>query len=203
MTKFLLIRHASTDALGKNLSGRKPAVPLNDKGIEQATALATMLANSKVSAIYTSPLERAAKTAEHIAETLKLPVQIEEGLQELDFGDWTDKSFDELSNDQRFLRFNTFRSGTRIPGGEMMLEAQTRILQAMQRLAEKHPKETIALVSHSDLIKAALAYYIGIPLDMMQRLEISPASISVLDLYPDFASLQLLNFTGYANMEHL
>ena len=196
MTKFLLIRHATTNAVGKSLSGRKPAVHLNDQGISQANDLAASLASSKLSAVYTSPLERAMQTAAPIAERLRLTPQIEEGLQELDFGDWTDKSFDVLASDQQFSRFNTFRSGTRIPGGEMMLEAQTRIVRTMQALSKKHAEETIALVSHSDLIKAALSYYAGIPLDMMQRLEISPASLSILDLYPDFASLQMLNFTG-------
>lgn len=196
MTKFLLIRHATTSAVGKRLSGRKPAVHLNDHGLSQVSAIAASLVNSKISAIYTSPLERAIQTAAPIAQRLELTPQIEKDLQEIDFGDWTDKSFDALATDQHFSRFNAFRSGTRIPGGEMMLEAQIRIVRVMQALSTKHPEATVALVSHSDIIKAALAYYAGIPLDMMQRLEISPASVSVLDLYTDFASLQLLNFTG-------
>lgn len=196
MTKFLLIRHATTDAVGKRLSGRHQHVHLNEHGKSQAQALAVQLKHLKIDAIYTSPLERALETAQPIATIHGLKCKINNHFQELDFGLWTNKSFDELAQDETFGRFNSFRSGTRIPGGEMMQEAQCRIVQGMEELATKHPGKLVAIVSHSDMIKAAIAYYTGIHLDFMQRLEISPASFSLLHVYPDFASLQMLNHTG-------
>ena len=196
MTKFLLIRHATTDAVGKYLSGRHSGVHLNTEGKTQAEELAKRLTNLKLAAIYSSPLERALQTAAPIAALHNLNCQVNDHFQELDFGQWTNKAFSELQGDADFKRFNTFRSGTRIPGGEMMLEAQSRIVRGLQQLAVDHPGATVAVVSHSDMIKAAIAFYTGVPIDLMQRLEISPASISILDVYTDFASLQLLNHTG-------
>lgn len=196
MTKFLLIRHATTDALGKSLSGRHPGIKLNQQGKLEAAALANRLSALKISAIYSSPLERAIQTATPIAGLHNLICNVTNDFQELDFGSWTNKPFSELGNDEVFKRFNVFRSGTRIPGGEMMQEAQCRIVRGLEKLTKDHPGETVAVVSHSDMIKVAVACYTGMHLDLMQRLEISPASVSIIDVYSDFASLQLLNHCG-------
>lgn len=196
MTKFLLIRHATTDAVGKSLSGRMPGVHLNEGGKVQAQQLAEYLKYTNINAVYSSPLERAMETALPIASTHNLSCMMEESFLELDFGNWTDKKFDELAHDPAFRKFNTFRSGTRIPGGEMMQEAQTRMVRGLEELAFKHPGETVAVVSHSDMIKSIIAFYAGIHLDMFQRIEISPASVSILELYDDFARVLLLNYTG-------
>lgn len=195
MTKFLLIRHATTDAVGKHLSGRHPGVHLNDQGKSQAAALATQLTTFNINAIYSSPLERALETASPIAEAHQLQCMVDIDFLELDFGKWTNRSFAELDGEPAFSRFNSFRSGTRVPAGETMLEAQCRIVRGMQKLAARHSGETVAIVSHSDIIKAAITFYTGIAIDMMQRIEVSPASLSIIDLYDDFASLQLLNQT--------
>lgn len=196
MTKFLLIRHAVTDAVGKNLSGRLPGIHLNKQGKMQAAGLAARLSKFNITALYSSTMERAQETAAPLASLHQMDYKIDKHFQELDFGSWTNKSFAELENDKAFKHFNTFRSGTRTPGGEMMLEAQCRMVKGIEKLAQLHPEQTVAIVSHSDMIKAAVAFYTGIPLDLMQRLEISPASVSILDIYPDFASLQLLNHCG-------
>ena len=200
MTKFLLIRHATTDAVGKSLSGRQPGIHLNYQGNAEAAALADELTTVNINAIYSSPLDRALETAAPIAKTHQLQYIVDPDFLELDFGDWTDQPFAALTTDLTFSRFNTFRSGTRIPAGEMMLEAQCRIVRGMQKLAARHPEEVVAIISHSDMIKAAVAFYAGIPIDMMQRIEISPASLSIVDLYDDFASLQLLNKTIPLNL---
>jgi probable phosphoglycerate mutase len=173
-----------------------PGVNLNDEGHAQAQRVAASLAGLPISAIYTSPLERAQQTAEPIAKALNLQPIIEEDFLEINFGDWTNRSFQELSSDSRFQLFNSFRSNTRIPGGELMLEAQARIVRGLEKMYLQHPHETVAVVSHADLIKAAVAYFAGIHLDMFQRLEISPASVSVLEMYDETARLLMLNHTG-------
>lgn len=195
MTRFLLIRHATTDAVGQRFSGRLPGVPLNATGQNQAQQLAARLASLPVHAVYTSPLERATQTTEYLCATNGLTPVVEEAFIELDLGEWTNKTFQELHDDPQFHLFNTFRSGTRIPGGELMLEAQARIVAGLQRLAGQHPQQTVAVVSHSDLIKAAVAHYAGIPLDLFQRLEIAPASVSVLEIWAESARLVALNST--------
>lgn len=196
MTRFLLIRHAVTDSVGKSLTGRMPGVPLNEEGRRQAQSLAQRLAMLPIAAIYCSPVERARQTAELMAKVLLLSTVASDDFMELDFGEWTGANFDRLSTETSFQHFNTFRSNSRIPGGETMLEAQLRIVKGMQALCEKHEGQTVAIVSHSDMIKAAVAYYAGIPLDLFQRIEISPASVSVIELYQETARLLVINDRG-------
>jgi broad specificity phosphatase PhoE len=193
MTKILLIRHATTDAVGHSLSGRLPGIHLNAVGIAQAERLADRLRAFNISEVYSSPMERAVETAKPIVERLSRRCIIEEAFVELDFGKWTNLSFQELEGDPQFKHFNTFRSNTRIPGGEMMLEAQARMIAGLEKLAAKHPDQTVAVISHSDLIKSAIAHFAGTHLDLMQRFEISPASLSIVAVYEDTAQILLLN----------
>lgn len=196
MTRFLLIRHASTYSVGKSLSGRHPGVHLNEEGDFQTHRLCSMLSKVPIDSIYCSPLERALETATPISKLFDIPLSLAEELNEIDFGAWTNKTFEELDNDPQFKLFNTYRSNSRIPHGETMLEAQLRIVNALQNLAFRHPKQTIAIVSHADMIKSAIAFYSGIPLDLMQRIEIAPASVSILELDQDTAKICLINNTG-------
>ncbi len=196
MTKFLLIRHATTDSVGKRLSGRTPGVFLNEEGRAQAQNLAKRVASLPIKAVYSSPLERAVETARPIAEMLHLKTTISNDFLEIDFGEWTNRLFDELHKDVQFQRFNSFRSGTRITGGEAMHEAQARIITGLQKLCVQHPNEAVAVVSHSDLIKAAIAYYAGIHLDLFQRIEVSPASVTIIEMYNETPRLMLINHTG-------
>lgn len=196
MTKLLLIRHALTDAVGQRLSGRTPGVPLNMEGRAQAQKLAERLAAVPLAAIYSSPLERALQTAAPLAQRHQLEPLVSDDFLEIDFGHWTNRSFQELAGEPDFQRFNSFRSHTRIPGGELMLEAQARMVAGLGRLCAQHPGATVAVVSHADMLKAAVAHYAGIPLDLFQRLEISPASVSGLEIFAETARLLFLNDTG-------
>jgi len=196
MTKVLLIRHALTDSVGQRLSGRTPGVSLNAAGQGQALALAARLAQVPLDAIYSSPLERAQQTAAPLARQHQLEPLISNDFMEIDFGYWTNLSFTELAEQPDFQRFNNFRSHTRIPGGELMLEAQARMVAGLERLCVQYPHGTVAVVSHADMLKAAVAYYAGIPLDLFQRLDISPASVSGLEIFGDTARIFLLNDTG-------
>jgi probable phosphoglycerate mutase len=181
-TTFLLIRHASTDSIGHALTGRLPGIRLNEKGQWEAARLAERLANTAIEAIYSSPLERAMETAQAIAQRLQLPVQVHERLTEIDVGKWAGRRIESLVDDKLWARFNSLRSSTRPPRGELMLEVQTRIAAEMEELHERHPDRTIALVSHGDVIKGAVALYAGVPLDLFHRIEIWPASITVIRL---------------------
>lgn len=196
MTKFLLIRHALTDAVGKRLSGRTPGLSLNGEGQKQSRELASRLLHQSITAIYSSPLERALETAAPLAEIKGLQVRPDNDFLEIDFGSWTNLSFEELKNDITFQRFNTFRSCTRIPGGELMGEAQIRIVRGIEKLTAIHRNETVAIFSHADLIKSAIAFYAGIHLEMFHRIEISPASVSIIEIFEDTARILLVNGAG-------
>lgn len=198
MTTFLLIRHGANDTVGKSIAGRRPGIHLNDEGRAQAERLAERLAKVPLAAIYASPLERTWETAQYIARRQGQDVRRCDPILEIEYGEWTGREISHVLDEERWKHYNAFRSGTRIPQGELMLEVQARIVVEMGRLRNLHPDETIALVSHGDLIRSAVAYYVGIPLDLFHRIEISLASVSVLSLKEYGARLIRLNDTGEA-----
>ena len=196
MTTLLLIRHAAHGLLGRTLAGRMPGVHLSEEGKAQAERLAERLSHLPIDAIYSSPLERARETAEPVARRLGLRVQVSEEINELDLGDCTGSDFDQVEGDQRWRYFNSYRSGTRIPGGETMLETQVRAVAKMERLRLAHPGGTVVVVTHGDVIRALMGYYMGSPLDLFLRFEISPASLSIVKLHEYGPQVMLMNYTG-------
>lgn len=196
MTGFLLIRHAHCDPLGHAISGRTPGVHLSTQGRAQADELAGRLAQLAISAIYSSPLERTLETAAPLASRLMLSVQQEPGLIELDFGQWTGKTLDQLRGDPQWTQFNTFRSGARIPGGESTAEVLVRAVDAVERIGRAHRGRLVALVSHGDVLRTLLTYYLGMPLDLLFRLEISPASVSVVRISEHGPEVSAVNSSG-------
>ncbi len=149
-----------------------------------------------MTAVYSSPLERAIETAEPIALNAGVAVQTSEAFGEIHFGEWTGRTFEELAPLPEWQRFNTQRSTARIPGGELMLEVQTRVLSELEKLQQQHPEQTVAVVSHGDVIRAAIAHYAGIHLDLLSRFEISPASVSVVEAGEYAPRIVLLNDVG-------
>jgi probable phosphoglycerate mutase len=196
LTTILLIRHGETDAVGKWLAGWSRGVGLNEAGRRQAERLAERLSAGPVDAIYSSPLERAWETAGFLARRLGIPVRECEELREVDFGEWTGRKLEDLEQDPLWLRFTEWRAVTRAPGGETMLESQARVVRGIERMGREHPGRTVAAFSHSDIIKAALAHFAAIPIDLCRRIEISPASVTVLALDGEFPRLLRVNDTG-------
>lgn len=193
MVTLVMIRHAAHDLLGRTLVGRAPEVPLSAAGACEAEALAQRLASSAVRALYSSPRERARDTAAPIAARLGVDVEIAPELDEIEVGDWTNRSFAELDELEPWRRFNLFRSGTCCPNGESMLDVQARFVRLVERLSARHAEDRVALVSHGDVIRAALAHYLGIHLDLFQRLEIGPASVSIVRVGPYAPEVLLVN----------
>lgn len=193
----LLIRHGTTPRVGKGLTGWLPGHSLDENGRKQADHLSGRLAAVPLTAIYSSPLERAAETAAPLARRLGLEVQIREEFGEVHFGDWQGKDFGEIERDSRWSPFNSYRSFTRPPGGEMMLETQARMVRGLLNLLEAHENEIVAVFSHADAIKSALMHFLGIPLDFHTRLEILPASISVVDFFPELPLVRVVNSTDF------
>src|SRR5688572_17874091 len=163
MTIALLIRHAHTDAIGRWLPGRMRGVHLSAAGREQAARLGRSLAATPLSAIHSSPLERARETADEIARHHALPLQLHDALSEVDFGEWTGQTFDELDADPRWRLFNLQRGSAAVPEGETAPAVQRRIVRAVERLAKRHRGETFAVVSHADVLRAAVLHYTNTP----------------------------------------
>jgi broad specificity phosphatase PhoE len=200
MTIFFLIRHASCSGLGLTLWGRTANITLDLKGELQARSLAERFKEVALDAIYSSPMERALQTAEPLARNANLEVKESPALNEIDFGDWTGKTFEELSSDEVWRRFNTRRSVTTIPSGESFLEVQNRIVKELNALASRHANARVAIVTHADVIRAAIVSFCAIPVDLIERIEISPGSVSVVAL--DDESVTLLTINNTIDLAH-
>lgn len=196
MPIILLVRHGENDYVKKGrLAGRLPGVNLNEKGRAQAQAVAERLAGAPIKAVYSSPMERAQQTAEPIAKALGLETITRPGLTEVDIGEWQDQKVKGLSRLKIWRVVQNRPSLMRFPGGESFVEAQFRICQEIQELAGLHdPKDILICVSHADPIKLAAAYFIGLPLDFFQRLNVSPGSITALHLGEGSSFLLTLNY---------
>jgi broad specificity phosphatase PhoE len=182
VTLFHLIRHGEHALLGRVLAGRMPGVGLSERGRAEARWLAARLAGEQIGALYASPMQRTRETAEIIAEQLKLPVLYREDAIELDFGEWTGATFETVRGDPRWPLWSSQRSIATLPGGESMRAVQQRIVAALFDLRAVHPDEPVALVSHGDVIRAALLFALGMPLDFCSRIAVAPASISTIRL---------------------
>lgn len=196
---ILLVRHGMCDPVGRSLAGRMPGVPLNVQGRQEAERVAARLATVPIAALISSPVQRARETAAAIAARASVDVQIDDAFTEIDVGTWTGRTLQELGGDAcaaEWRRFNTFRSGTRAGGGELMLDAQVRAVTALLALREPYAGRTVVVVSHADVIKGTVAYCIGVPLDLAHRLEVAPGSVTTLALDADGARLLALNDTG-------
>jgi broad specificity phosphatase PhoE len=143
-------------------------------------ALAAYLSQDGIARVECSPLERTRETAAAIADATGAPLATTDALIEIDMGEWTGRALDSFGDDPVWRRWNDARGNARIPGGESMAEAQARIMGHVRRVAAEQDGSTIALVSHSDMIRAALACALGLPLDNLLRFDIDPASVSRL-----------------------
>lgn len=182
MARILLVRHAPTGETGKRLTGRLPGVSLDEAGRETARATADRLADVDLTAVYASPLERTWETAEIVAEPHSLSPIPEEGVLEVDYGRWSGRTLVSLSKLKAWRAVQLTPSRMLFPEGESLADAQRRAVSACERLADRHRRDTIAVVSHSDIIKAIVSHYLGQPLDLFQRIVISPASVTVVDV---------------------
>src|SRR5690242_3995266 len=188
MLTVLLIRHATCDHIGRRIAGRAPGTHLDPHGRAEAERLGRVLARNsqnglyRLAALYCGPLERARETAEILGRAIGTPVYEASGLDEMDFGEWTGRTLEELETDPSWRAFNAARGATRIPGGEHMSEAVDRAMADLGRLERLHPGATVGAVSHGDVIRGILLRGLRMELDDVHRLEIAPASVSVIEL---------------------
>jgi probable phosphomutase (TIGR03848 family) len=194
----LLVRHGVTPTTGKMLPGQAAGLHLSEKGHEQAGAAAGRIAalTKPPTAVYASPLERTRETAAPIARALGLRVRTAPGLVEVDVGDWTEKPLTRLYRTKEWPTVQRWPGGFRFPGGESFAEMSVRAMDTVLGLVAEHPGQTIVAVSHADNIKAIVAASAGMPLDLMQRLVVSPCSISAILFTAGGPVVLCVNSTG-------
>lgn len=191
MTVFHILRHGEHSLQGKIVAGRMPGIGLSGRGRAEAEAAAGRLADAGIAAIYASPLQRAQETAAIVAERLGLGVQTRDALVELDFGEWTGSTFADVRQHAAWPAWANHRSIATIPGGESMREVQRRIVETMVELRGAHPEGAVVLVSHGDVIRAGLAFALGMPIEYLTRIEIATGALSTVRI--DDSGIRVIN----------
>ena len=159
-----------------------PGYPLTDQGRSQAEGVAARLATVPIQAIYSSPLERTLETAAPLAARLGLEVQVSPAFTEIDYGEWTGMSSAELHISPEWQAYSRLRSTSPPPGGESILDIQQRTSTELERLCALHPNQAIAIFSHGDPIRAVLMHSLGMSCDLLHRIQVDPASISIIQV---------------------
>ena len=202
MTLVLLVRHGLTAPTGTMLTGWTPGIPLDDRGRCQAEALAARLRPVRLDAVVSSPLERCRQTAEAVAAQQEEPAQAvkeDERIGECRYGDWTGKPLRRLAKEPLWRVVQAHPSAVRFPGddGESMLDMQHRAVSAVRDWNSRLGRDAVyAICSHGDVIKAILADSLGMHLDMCQRIQVDPCSLSVIRYTPLRPFLLRMNDTG-------
>ena len=193
MTTFYMVRHGVTSHTGHRLSGRLDGIHLSEQGIAEAEAAAEMLAHVKFRAVYSSPIDRTLETARIIAARQGLEVEVRDGLSEVDYGTWTNRSFKAVARTKLWSQVQRWPSGARFPSGESLREVQQRSLDELDRIRSDHRRATVCCVTHADVIRLVLADYLGIHLDLFQRIIVGPASTTVVSVGDDGPRIVAVN----------
>ncbi|CAN5604347.1 histidine phosphatase family protein [soil metagenome] len=193
MTIFYLVRHGVTSHTGHKLSGWLPDIHLSDHGRTQVEATADMLAEVPFKAIYSSPIDRTMETARAIAARHKLEIEVTDAIGEVRYGKWTNRSFKTLARTKMWTTVQRFPSAARFPDGETLREVQGRAVDEVERLRLRHPKKTVCCVSHADVIKLVAAHYLGMHIDLFQRIDIAPASVTAIAIGDEGPRVLALN----------
>jgi probable phosphomutase (TIGR03848 family) len=194
MPTVLFIRHGENDYIKKHkLAGQQSGIHLNERGRNQANALAESLKAVPIKAIYSSPLERAVETAEPLAGSLGLEIQLRPALMDVDVGAWTGRSLKILSRTKAWKIVQQAPARFHFPEGESFLQAQERVVSELDAIAAAHKKGLVAVVFHADPIKLAIAHYLGLPLDNFQRLAVGTGSVTVMGMHEFGAALLAFN----------
>ena len=201
MTLVLIVRHGLTASTGTALTGWTPGISLDDRGRAQAAAVGARLAAVPIDAIISSPLDRCQETAGAIAAARAepLPVQIDERVGECHYGDWTGQPLKKLAKDPLWRVVQAHPSAVRFPGqaGESMIDMQARAVGAVRDWNERLGREAVYVVcSHGDVIKSILTDSLGMHLDMCQRIQVDPCSLSVIRYTPLRPFVLRMNDTG-------
>ncbi|WP_396936001.1 histidine phosphatase family protein [Mycolicibacterium sp.] len=201
MTVILLRHGRSTSNTAHTLAGRSEGVDLDERGLEQASAVVDRIGELPVRAIVRSPLLRCERTVEPLAAALGLQPIVEDRLTEVDYGSWTGRKIADLIKEPLWKVVQAQPGAAVFPDGEGLAQVQARAVAAIREtdraLSEEHEADVLWVAcTHGDVIKAVLADALGIHLDGFQRITADPASMSVIR-YTDLRPFVVhINHTG-------
>ncbi len=205
MGSVIFLRHGQAkNNIERILTGRTPNIPLTEKGIEQAEKTAKFLEQMNISAIYSSPIERAKHTAEIVAKHNSLDVIIDDRLIELDMGKFTGVPYDEIftSHGNVFMKFYNGELEIAHNGVETFTEVKKRVLSIVDHVVEKHPNQNVVLVTHMDPIKAMLATVVDLSPTNLFELIIANASLNIFREYNRKFSISGINVMDPSRFNH-
>lgn len=181
MTTIFLVRHGLTAVTGTRLYGRTTGIHLD---------------GLRLSAVYSSPLERCVETVEPLAAARDLDVREAAGLLEMEAGEWTGRTLPSLRRTKLWRRVQQEPSSFRFPGGESFVEAEARAVDEVHRIAGRHPRGRVVVGTHGDLVRILVTHFAGAHLDHFQRVIVDPASVSAIHLGDGVPRVVLVNDTG-------
>lgn len=187
---FLVIRHGETEWNRARRVMGNADVPLSERGRAQCELAATVLPRFDVQRIVSSPLLRAAQTAEIFAAALGLAVTYDPDLEEVHFGRWQGLTYDEIRHDPDYHAFMADPLTRQTPGGETILDVQRRGVAGLGRLGAG---ERVLFVSHGDIIRSSLCHFLAIPLSEFRRLRVDNCGMSAVTLRGDRAEVKFVN----------
>lgn len=196
MGSIIFLRHGQAkNNIERILTGRTPGIPLTEKGIDQAEKAAKFLEHMNISAIYSSPIERARHTAEIVGKHNSLDVTIDDRLIELDMGKFTGVPYDEIftSHGNVFMKFYNGELEIAHNGVETFSEVKKRVLGIVDHVIENHPDQNVVLVTHMDPIKAMLSTVVDLTPTNLFELIIANASLNIFREYKRKFSISGLN----------
>jgi len=201
----IFLRHGQAkNNIERILTGRTPNIPLTEKGIDQAEKTAKFLEQMNISAIYSSPIERAKHTAEIVAKHNSLDVITDDRLIELDMGKFTGVPYDDIftSHGNVFMKFYNGELEIAHNGVETFSEVKKRVLSIVDHVIEKHPDQNVVLVTHMDPIKAMLATVVDLSPTNLFELIIANASLNIFREYNRKFSISGINVMDPSRFNH-
>ena len=196
MGSIIFLRHGQAkNNTERVLAGRTPGVPLTEEGVEQSEKAAKFLEEMNISAIYSSPIERAKNTAEIVGKHNSIDVRIDDRLIELDMGKFTGKPYDEIfsSHGNVFMKFYRGELEIAHNGVETFEEVKKRIRDMVDHVIDNHPDENVVLVTHMDPIKAMLSTVVSFSPENLYELIIPNASLNIFREYKRKFSISGIN----------
>jgi probable phosphoglycerate mutase len=196
MTTLFLIRHGLTAVTGSRLYGRTGGIHLDERGRRQAAALVERFEGVRLTALYSSPLERCTETLQPLATARGLEIRTSDALIEMDAGDWTGRTLPSLRRTKLWNTVQRSPSRFHFPAGESFVEAEARLLDEVEQIVSRHPRGRVVVGTHGDLVGMLISHYTGAHLDQFQRVMVEPASVSVVHLGEGIPRILLVNDTG-------